>query len=158
MLDIISNVSSPAIVNTCLECIIFKLTLKQSLTQINDSVTRVENACDDVKMSPKLKKVLKTILMVGNQMNDGAEQRGFSLESLLKLQSAKAFDKKTTVLQYIVRLIQRNDPNTLLFPEDLVHLSDAARISVDGLFTEQVKPRTSHLTKSDCGAILRHSE
>lgn len=31
----------------------------------------IETACDDVKMSARLKKVLKTILKVGNQLNDG---------------------------------------------------------------------------------------
>ena len=31
----------------------------------------IETACDDVRMSARLKKVLKTILKVGNQLNDG---------------------------------------------------------------------------------------
>jgi len=61
-------------------------------------------ACDDVKMSLRLKKVLKTILKVGNQMNDGADHLGFTLDSLLKLQSAKAYDKKTSILQYVIML------------------------------------------------------
>ena len=42
---------------------------------------------------------------------------GFTLDSLQKLNSAKAFDKKTSVLQYVITLIFRNDPDCLQFPE-----------------------------------------
>lgn len=137
MLEMLKDsTSSPEVASNCLDCILYKQQLKHILAELNDSIARVENACDDVKMSPKLKKVLRTILKVGNQMNDGADHRGFSLDSLLKLQSAKAFDKKTNVLQYIVRLIHRNDESCLFFPEDLVHLSGAGRISVDSMFAE----------------------
>lgn len=58
-----------------------------------------------------------TVLRVGNQMNDGGDkQHGFTLDGLCKLQSAKAFDKKTSVLQYIVMLVRRHDEQALLFP------------------------------------------
>lgn len=152
MLEMLNNLSSPTIAFNCLECILFKQQFKSILSELNDSITRVENACDDVKMSPKLKKVLKTILKVGNQMNDGEQHRGFSLDSLLKLQSAKAFDKKTSVLQYIVRLIYRNDESCLQFPEDLVHLSDAARISVDSMFGEKATIEAEH---AKCSKLIK---
>ena len=137
MLEMINNMSSPQVAHNCLECILYKQQFKFIQSELNDSIARIENACDDVKMSPKLKKVMKTILKVGNQMNDGEDQHAFSLDSLLKLQSAKAFDKKTSVLQYIVRLIYRNDESCLLFPEDLKHLSDATRISVDAMLADK---------------------
>ena len=71
-------------------------------------------------MHLRFKKVLKTILKIGNQLNDqeGAErQAGFTVDSLLKLQNAKAFDKKTSILQYVVTLIHRSDVNCLYFNE-----------------------------------------
>jgi hypothetical protein len=58
---------------------------------------------------------------------------GFTLDSLLKLQSAKAFDRKTSVLQYVVTLIFRNDPDCLRFPEDLAHISEASRLTLDAV-------------------------
>jgi hypothetical protein len=66
-------------------------------------------------------------------MNDGADHLGFTLDALLKLQSAKAFDKKTSVLQYVIMLIQRNDENCLLFPEDLGHIAEASRLTMDSV-------------------------
>jgi len=92
-----------------------------------------------VKESKRLKKVMKTILKVGNQMNnDGNEdQKGFSLATLSQLQSAKAFDKKTSILQYVVMLLHRNDEDLLQFPEELAHLGDAAKIGLDLLEGEK---------------------
>lgn len=42
---------------------------------------------------------------------------GFTLDSLLKLNTAKAFDKKTSILHYLVMLARRNDPTLLEFKE-----------------------------------------
>ena len=57
----------------------------------------------------------RTILKVGNQINDGERNMG----SLLKLNTSKAFDKKTSVLQYVITLLFRNDLDALLLTEDL---------------------------------------
>jgi hypothetical protein len=119
-----------------LDCILYKQHFKSRLIELNVLISKIENACDDVKMSLKLKKVLKTILKVGNQMNDGENHAGFTVDSLLKLQSAKAFDKKTSILQYVVRLIQRNDEACLSFPEDLAHLTDGDRMSMSQISAE----------------------
>ncbi len=116
---------------------IFKQQFKSRISESKVILSKIENACDDVKMSLRLKKVLKTILKVGNQMNDGDDNIGFTLDSLLKLQSAKAFDKKTSILQYVIILIYRNDENCLLFPEDLSHIHEASRITLDSITAER---------------------
>ena len=94
-----------------IHCMIFKQQFRNRVLEVRNMVSKIECACDDVKMSLRFKKLLKTILKVGNQLNDGADHAGFTVDSLLKLQSAKAFDKKTSILQYVVMLINRNDVN-----------------------------------------------
>ena len=48
------------------------------------------------------------VLKLGNKLNDGgATARGFSLESLLKLNTSKAFDKQTSILQYVIVVMKR---------------------------------------------------
>lgn len=42
---------------------------------------------------------------------------GFTLDSLLKLNTAKAFDKKTSILHYLVMIARRNDPTLLDFKD-----------------------------------------
>lgn len=43
----------------------------------------------------------------------------FTLDSLLKLSQAKAFDKKTTFLHYVILIVQRNNELLLNFADDL---------------------------------------
>jgi hypothetical protein len=113
-----------------IRCMIYKQVFRGRVLECKAKLSKIENACDDVKLSGRLKKTLKTILRVGNQLNDGEKHEGFTLDSLLKLQSAKAFDRKTSVLQYVITLICRNDADCLRFPEDL-HISDATRLGLD---------------------------
>ena len=110
------------------QCMVFKQQFKNRVLEVKNMVSKIECACDDVKMSLRFKKLLKTILKVGNQLNDGADRTGFAVDSLLKLQSAKAFDKKTSILQYVVMLINRNDANCLQFTDDLMHVPEASEL------------------------------
>ena len=67
--------------------------------------------------SDKLALVLQKMLAVGNVMNQGTRQgdaSGFTLDSLLKLINTKGIDKKTTVLDYVVRIIAENEDRELL--------------------------------------------
>jgi Formin Homology 2 Domain len=49
---------------------------------------------------------------------------------------AKAFDKKTSVLHYLVTLVKRNDESLLEFQKDLTHVREAQNIMLDNLLTE----------------------
>lgn len=120
-----------------IKCMIYKQQFKSRVLECRSKLSKIENACDDVKLSARLKKVLKTILKVGNQLNDGEEHKGFTLDSLLKLQSAKAFDKKTSILQYVIMLIYRNDPDCLRFNEDLKHVGEASRLTFESVAGEK---------------------
>ena len=124
-----------------IQVMIYKQQFQSRVLECGATLRAIESACDDVKMSVRLKKVLKTILKVGNQMNDGEKHLGFTLDSLLKLQSAKAFDKKTSILQYVIMLIHRNDDRCLAFPDDLKHCAEASRLTLDSAQQEQVALR-----------------
>ena len=124
-----------------IQVMIYKQQFKTRVGECGATLSAIENACDDVKMSVRLKKVLKTILKVGNQMNDGEDHVGFTLDSLLKLQSAKAFDKKTSILQYVIMLIYRNDEKCLNFPDELRHCAEASRLTLDSAEQEKVALR-----------------
>lgn len=75
-------------------------------------------------------------MKVGNQMNDGAAALGFRIDTLLKLASAKAFDKKTTILEYVVRVLDRNDASALDFNQQLTSLKEAARSNMSDITSE----------------------
>lgn len=137
-----------------IHAMIYKQQLKVRIAECCATLSTIEGACDDVKMSVGFKKILKTILKVGNQMNDGEKHKGFTLDSLLKLQSAKAFDKKTSILQYVIMLVYRNDEKCLDFPSELTNCAEAARLTLDSAHQEQVALKQGHEASlrvvSDC--------
>ena len=122
-----------------IEVLLYKKRFNDRMKETACNVSKVERACDDVKLSKSLKKVMKTILKVGNQMNSDKDNEAFAftLDSLLKLQTAKAFDKKTSILQYVIMLIHRNDKDCLALPEDLCHIAEASRITMEQVEAER---------------------
>ncbi len=58
--------------------------------------------------SSRLKTLLNIILKLGNQLNQ-KDAAGFTFDSLLKLNSAKAFDKRTSILHYLIMVVERHD-------------------------------------------------
>jgi len=96
---------------------------------ILEDIKPIEAACDDVKMSVAIRELFSVILHLGNKLNHGSNTvSGFTLDSLLKLKDAKAFDQKTTIMQYLVRMIQRHDTSIFHFKDDLKHVRSAAYI------------------------------
>jgi hypothetical protein len=96
----------------------------------------VDEACKELKNSGRLRQLLGIVLQFGNRLNTAgsgtANKAGaFTLDSLLKLNQAKAFDKKTTFLHYIVLIVQRNNENLLNFSDDLQIIAKAERVYWD---------------------------
>jgi len=55
--------------------------------------------------------------------SDSKAASAFTLDSLLKLPQSKAFDKKTSMMQYLVQLIKRNNNNhTYLHTHIHIHI------------------------------------
>lgn len=67
-----------------------------------------------------------------------------SPQFLLNLK-AKAFDKKTSVLHYVVKLVMKNDDSLLYFENDLGHVIPAESVLLDAL-TGDVKKLQSELS------------
>jgi hypothetical protein len=141
-----------------IQCMMYKQGFRARYLECRTKITKVQNACDDVKLSGRLKKVLKYILKVGNQLNDGEEHKGFTVDSLLKLQSAKAYDKKTTVLQYVITLIFRNDEDCLKFPDELKHVAEASRLSFDIIVSEKTALRQEFITNLNIVEDIRNND
>ena len=55
---------------------------------------------------------------------------------LSHLDQAKAFDKKTSVLQYLVKLVKANEPDLLNVHKEMPSIGPAENVIVDGLVSE----------------------
>jgi hypothetical protein len=124
---------------TFLQVMIFKQNFYNRWHDCKHKFGLLEATCDQIKSSTRLKKVLKAILKIVNQLHDDPQEKcaGISVDSLLKLSNAKAFDKKTSVLQYVIAVIQRHEQDALLFPEDLKNLSDSAKLTLESINSER---------------------
>jgi len=116
--------------------LLFRLQFYSCLESIAEDARLVDSACEELRNSNRLRQLLGIVLQFGNRLNTaGAATKrkagAFSLDSLLKLNQAKAFDKKTTFLHYIVLIVQRNNDLLLNFADDLPTVAKADKIYWD---------------------------
>jgi len=67
-------------------------------------------------------------------MNSGSKNGpavGFEISYLPKLSSTKDAENRQTLLHYLVELVESKFPEVLSFPEELIHLDRASRVSVE---------------------------
>jgi len=120
-----------------MQYMLFKLTFPPSINELQTEMRIVLKACNEVLGSLNLRKVLGIILKVGNRLNSsGVENEkcyvdGFTIDTLSKLSQIKAFDRKTTLLFYIVSLIQRSNESLLCIKQDIPHVFEAQKINLN---------------------------
>jgi len=104
--------------------------LKKDFKTLQEGLTCVRN-------SDRLTRLMLIALKLGNTLNEGRESGrdvvAITLDSLLKLQEAKAFDNKTSVLQYLVMIIEKNDKDILKVCVDLKPAIKAQRVMLESL-------------------------
>jgi Formin Homology 2 Domain len=70
------------------DCLQFRSQFEARYEEFLDSIEVVEKACDEVRKSERLQRVMAMILTLVNQINTGGygnEAAGFTLDALLKL-------------------------------------------------------------------------
>merc|ERR1740124_1562015 len=119
------------------DAMLFKVEFQGRLNEMAKGINIVKKACDEVRTSERLHKMLGMILTVVNQINTGGEDGNpalaFNLDSLMKLGEAKAFDKKTSVLEYLAKIIRQNDKDLLDLKDDLETVPASEGVILDGL-------------------------
>jgi len=121
------------------DCMLYKVQFQPRYDEIMKSVKIVEQACSEVRSSEKLRQIFAMVLVLVNEINtggDGNVAAGFSLGSVLKLNETRAFDKKTSVLHYLVKLVMSNDETLCDFGKDLVHIKEAETVILDTLISD----------------------
>ncbi|KAH9603068.1 hypothetical protein KSS87_012010 [Heliosperma pusillum] len=83
-----------------------------------------------IRTSVKLKRVMQTILSLGNALNQGTARGsavGFRLDSLLKLTDTRARNTKMTLMHYLCKVLAEKLPELLDFPKDLTSLEGSTK-------------------------------
>ncbi|KAL7530961.1 hypothetical protein ACHAXR_003771, partial [Thalassiosira sp. AJA248-18] len=118
------------------QSMLFRSEFENQADTIRDGTKMLIQACDSVKNSERFRKLLLYALKLGNALNTGGSNeavKAITLDSLLKLAESKAFDRQTSVLHYLVSIVQKNDEDVLKLSEDFVPVKAAERVAMDML-------------------------
>ncbi|OCT87865.1 hypothetical protein XELAEV_18021567mg [Xenopus laevis] len=119
-----------------LNAILFKLLFNEQVENIKPDIVSVTAACEEVRKCQSFAGLLEIILLVGNYMNAGSRNAGafgFDISFLCKLKDTKSADQKTTLLHFLVETCENDYPDVLKFPDEMVHVEKASRVSAETL-------------------------
>ncbi|CAN8284206.1 unnamed protein product [Cochlearia groenlandica] len=126
-------------VETKLRVFSFKIQFHSQVTDLRRGLNTIHNAANEVRGSAKLKRIMQTILSLGNALNHGTARGsaiGFRLDSLLKLTDTRSRNSKMTLMHYLCKVLVEKLPELLDFPKDLVSLEAATKIQLKYLAEE----------------------
>ncbi|GAA5950997.1 hypothetical protein JCM3765_004650 [Sporobolomyces pararoseus] len=121
--------------NERLSCMLYRRRLEIEMEELKPDLSMLRTAASELRESRRFKNVLQTVLAIGNTLNASTFRggaSGFSLDSLLRLRdtkSASASPGTPTLLHYLVRVLNRNDPTALNYLDESPHVDAASRIS-----------------------------
>ncbi|XP_061377026.1 disheveled-associated activator of morphogenesis 1 isoform X2 [Danaus plexippus] len=116
--------------------LLFKKKFSLAVSEASSRASVVLRAARDMTRSRRLRALLEIVLALGNYMNRGARGNasGFRLTSLNKLADTKSsVTRNTTLLHYLVEMLETQFKDVLLLEEDLPHVRAAAKVCVDQL-------------------------
>ncbi|CAH1449234.1 unnamed protein product [Lactuca virosa] len=117
----------------------FKLQFGSQAKDLRKSLNSVNTAVEQVRSSSKFKRVMQTILTLGNALNQGTARGaavGFRLDSLLKLTDTRARNKRMTLMHYLCKVLVDKLPELLDFSKDLDSLEPASKVQLKYLAEE----------------------
>ncbi|CAL5376218.1 unnamed protein product [Camellia sinensis] len=117
----------------------FKMQFRTQVSDLRNSLNVVNSAADQIRCSVKFKRVMQTILSLGNALNQGTARGsaiGFRLDSLLKLTETRARNNKMTLMHYLCKVLADKLPELLDFSKDLASLESASKIQLKFLAEE----------------------
>ncbi|CAH9144540.1 unnamed protein product [Cuscuta epithymum] len=117
----------------------FKLQFHSQVSDVRRSLNIVNSAADQIRGSAKLRRIMQTILSLGNALNQGTARGsavGFRLDSLLKLTETRARNNKMTLMHYLCKVLADKLPEVLDFSKDLSSLEPASKIQLKFLAEE----------------------
>ncbi|KAF9616598.1 hypothetical protein IFM89_030650 [Coptis chinensis] len=119
----------------------FKIQFCSQVSELRSNLNIVNSASEEARIrnSAKLKRIMQTILSLGNALNQGTARGsaiGFRLDSLLKLTDTRARNNKMTLMHYLCKVLADKLPELLDFQKDLVSLEAATKIQLKYLAEE----------------------
>uniref|UniRef100_A0A8B9RL75 Dishevelled associated activator of morphogenesis 2 n=1 Tax=Astyanax mexicanus TaxID=7994 RepID=A0A8B9RL75_ASTMX len=122
-----------------LQSLFFKKKFAERLAETKPKVEAILLASRELVRSKRLTQILEVVLAFGNFMNKGQRGNayGFKVSSLNKIADTKSsIDRSITMLHYLIMIFEKNYPDTLNIPQDLLSVPDAAKVNLAELEKE----------------------
>ncbi|KAF9416290.1 Dishevelled associated activator of morphogenesis 2 [Podila epigama] len=120
-----------------LEGLKFKITFQSVLDGVNEAITAVSIASQNLKNSKFFKELLNLILMLGNYMNGSGHNGGafgFKIASINKLVDTKASNAPgMTLMHFLANIIETTLPDLLQYQQEISSCGEACRVSLPEL-------------------------
>ncbi|SNX82525.1 related to Diaphanous protein homolog 1 [Melanopsichium pennsylvanicum] len=122
-----------------LGCTVYMRKFELDLEELKPDLRILKQAVDEMNASEKFRKVLHTVLTIGNVLNSSTfrgEAAGFQLGDLLKLKDTKPSSPTPatpSLLHYLVRVLNKQDKTLVGFLDDCSHVEAAARLSTQSI-------------------------
>ena len=119
-----------------IKCMLFARTAESTLEKVDEQQTIVHEVCHEVKTCTPFLKLLQAVLELGNHLNRGSHRAGavgFKLDALLKLADIKAVDKKTSLLQFVIDQMRKQDPSIDTLADAMPHVKAASTIQLSAV-------------------------
>lgn len=131
----------------------YQVTFDESVKSTYARINVFQSAIDQFRRASRLQRFLKATLVLGNKMNGVTKAnkkqlvRAFTVNSLHQLYLTKAFDQQTSVLQYLIKLLKRKDPDLLHLSQDFPgpSLAEAKRLPLE-IMNEEMRELRAGLT------------
>merc|ERR1719192_1884200 len=123
---------------TKLEIMTFMSTFPEHINTARPRVEAILLASKSTRQAKKFKKILEIILAFGNYMNSSKKGSayGFRMSSLDNLSITKSSDKKTTIVHYIVDVVNSKYQDLKGFEAELKYIDKAAQFSLENIMTD----------------------
>ena len=112
---------------------LFTFDYNETYLNIEKEINTLKSACQEIKTSDIIKKILSIILTIGNILNGGTpkgQADGFSLDILEKINSVKDNTNQKTLMHYICGLLKKEDENFENVKSKFPNLSEGSKISI----------------------------
>ena len=132
-----------------LQCLLLSSEFEEKYEDVLSNVTTILSATRKMKSSIKVKTIMETILALGNYIN-GSTSKGqcsaFKLNTLKTLPQTKGNDGKTTLLMFLVHLLD----------DEVLDLEDVANITNDSakITFKQVDEQVGNIVKDSKSLLL----
>ncbi|CAH8358724.1 unnamed protein product [Eruca vesicaria subsp. sativa] len=126
-------------VETKLRVFSFKMQFRTQISELKNSLSVVNSAAEQIKNSEKFKRIMQTVLSLGNALNQGTARGaavGFKLDSLPKLSETRARNNRMTLMHYLCKILAEKMPEVLDFTKDLSSLEPSTKIQLKFLAEE----------------------